>query len=509
MHSDYLTAERGNERNMTSMKTPLISMRGITKTFPDGTRANDGIDIDIQAGEIHAILGENGAGKTTLMNILSGIYRADSGSFLLRGAPAQIRSPKEAIRHGIVMVHQHFRLIPPHTVAENIVLGLGTSFLSPLKGIERLIREFSERYNLAVHPRSRICDLSVGEQQRVEIVKALIRGAECLILDEPTSVLTPQETRELFGILKRMKQERKAVIFITHKLEEVLQIADHITILRKGSVTASMPASDVDTGTRGAKEELAKKMVGREVILAVQKPPVPPEENVLEVTGLRVLDDRGRETVRGVSFDVRKGEVFGIVGVAGNGQGQLVEAIVGLRPLLDGSLLIRGDVGYIPEDRMGMGSVQDLTLAENSILTDYRNSCFGSGILLNLAYIREYAAMLVAKFSVVAPSVNVPAKQLSGGNLQRLILARELSRNTKLLIAEQPTHGLDVGSIEYVWRFLLEQRKNAGVLLVSGDLGEVLALSDRIGVMFKGGLTIFEQPLREKEEEIGLRMTGL
>jgi len=313
---------------MKSSKTPLISMRGISKTFPGGIRANDGIDIDIQAGEIHAILGENGAGKTTLMNILSGIYRADSGAFLLRGTLVQIRSPKEAIRHGIVMVHQHFRLIPPHTVAENIVLGLGTSFLCPLKGIERLIREFSERYNLVVNPKARVCDLSVGEQQRVEIVKALIRGAECLILDEPTSVLTPQETRELFGILKRMKQERKAIIFITHKLEEVLQIADHITILRKGSVTASMPASEVDTGKKGAKEELAKKMVGREVILAVQKLPVPPEENVLEVAGLRVLDDRGRETVRGVSFDVRKGEVFGIVGVAGNGQNQLVEAIV-------------------------------------------------------------------------------------------------------------------------------------------------------------------------------------
>ena len=488
---------------------PLISVRGITKTFSGGLRANDGIDIDIRGGEIHAILGENGAGKTTLMNILSGIYHADSGEFLLRGSPIHIRSPKESIGHGIVMVHQHFRLIPPHTVAENIVLGLGASFFSPLKGIERLIRDFSERYNLEVNPRARICDLSVGEQQRVEIVKALIRGATILILDEPTSVLTPQEIRELFGILKTMKKEGKAVIFITHKLEEVLQVADHITILRKGRVTASIPASSVDREKRGAKEGLAKKMVGREVILTVKKPSVPPEDVVLEVSDLRILDDRGRQTVKGISFDVRKGEVFGIVGVAGNGQGQLVEALAGLRPLLGGTVNIRGDVGYIPEDRMGMGSVQGLTIAENSILTQYRNSCFSRGFLFDLPSIRDYAGALMTKFSVIAPSMHVPAKQLSGGNLQRLILARELSRNTKLLIAEQPTHGLDVGSIEYVWRFLLEQRKNAGILLVSGDLGEVFALSDRIGVIFQGKLTIFEQPFTEKEEEIGLRMTGL
>ena len=489
--------------------TPVISMRKVTKTFPGGLCANDSIDIDIHGGEIHAVLGENGAGKTTLMNILSGIYRADSGTILLSGSPVTIKSPKEAIRHGIVMVHQHFRLIPPHTVAENIVLGLGTSFLSPLKGIERLIREFSERYNLTVHPKARICDLSVGEQQRVEIVKALIRGAKILILDEPTSVLTPQEIRDLFSILETMKREGKAVLFITHKLEEVLQIADRITILRRGKVTASMPASEVDREKRDAKEELARKMVGRDVILSVRKPPVTAQDVVLGVSGLRVLDDRGRETVRGISFDVRKGEVFGIVGVAGNGQGQLVEVLAGLRPPISGTVDIRGDVAYIPEDRMGMGSVQDLTIAENSILTQYRNSCFARGPLFYLPSIRDYAGALMAKFSVIAPSISVPAKQLSGGNLQRLILARELSRNTRLLIAEQPTHGLDVGSIEYVWKFLLEQRKNAGILLVSGDLGEALSLSDRIGVIFQGELTVFDKPFSEKEEEIGLKMMGL
>jgi ABC-type uncharacterized transport system ATPase subunit len=487
---------------------PLISMRKVQKTF-GGVRANDGIDLDIYGGEVHAILGENGAGKTTLMNILSGIYRADSGGFLMRGSPVSIKSPKDAIRLGIVMVHQHFRLIGPHTVAENVVLGLSTSFFSPLKGIERTIEEYSARYNLLVHPRARICDLSVGEQQRVEIVKALIRGAEVLILDEPTSVLTPQETKELFCILERMKEERKAVIFITHKLEEVLEVADRITILRRGTITASMPAAGVKKAGKKAKEELAKKMVGREVLLSVDKRPVAKSLPVLEIRDLRVEDDRGRETVKGLSFDVCRGEVFGIVGVAGNGQNQLVEALFGLRPAKSGTVAVHGDVGYIPEDRMGMGSVGELTLSENCILTQYKNSCFGGGVLFDLSYIREYTQALVAKFAVSAPSISTPAKQLSGGNLQRLILARELSRNTSLLIAEQPTHGLDVGSIEYVWRFLLEQRRNAGILLVSGDLGEVIALSDRIGVLYKGTLTLFEQPFEDKEEQIGLKMTGL
>jgi len=486
----------------------LVSMQGITKIFPRGLAANNNIDLDIYPGEIHAILGENGAGKTTLMNILSGIYRADKGKFFIRGKPAQIRSPKEAISQGIVMVHQHFRLIPPHTVAENIVLGLDTSFLSPLKEVERSIREFSAQYNLSIHPKARICDLSVGEQQRVEIVKALIRGANILVLDEPTSVLTPQETKEFFLILKKMKSEGKAIIFITHKLEEVLEIADHITILRKGKVTASIHSSQIDHTGKAAKAELALKMVGREVILNVEKKPVDIGDVILDVKSLRVLNDRGREAVKGISFSVRRGEVFGIVGVAGNGQGPLVEAITGLRPIFGGSFTVKGDVGYIPEDRLNMGSVPDLTVAENSILTHYKNRCFSGHLFLNLISIREWADNLISKFNIIAPDVNVRAKQLSGGNLQRLILARELSRNTQLLIAEQPTHGLDVGSIEYVWNFLLEQRKNAGIILVSGDLSEALSLCDRIGVMFQGNVSMFDSPFSDKIEEIGLKMTG-
>ncbi len=508
---EYPIVGRKNRKNIMRKTTtkPLVSMQGITKTFPGGLVANDNIDIDIYPGEIHAILGENGAGKTTLMNILSGIYRADKGEFFIRSKKAPIRSPKEAINQGIVMVHQHFRLIPPHTVAENIVLGLGRSFLSPLKEVEKSIREFSAKYNLSIHPRARICDLSVGEQQRVEIIKALIRGANILVLDEPTSVLTPQEIKELFSILKKMKSEGKAIIFITHKLEEVLEIADYITILRKGKITASIQPSQIDYKGPRAKAELALKMVGREVILDVEKRPVDKGDVVLEVKNLQVFNDRGLEAVKDVSFCVRCGEIFGIVGVAGNGQGPLVEAITGLRPITKGSFTVKGDLGYIPEDRLNMGSVPDLTVAENSILTHYKNSRFSGHLFLNLPSIQEWAEILVSKFNIITPNVNTLARQLSGGNLQRLILARELSGNSQLIIAEQPTHGLDVGSIEYVWNFLLEQRNNAGILLVSGDLSEVLSLCDRIGVMFQGQVTIFDHPFSDKIEEIGLKMTGM
>ncbi len=488
----------------------ILSMQNITKVFPGPVRANDGVDFNIHAGEIHALLGENGAGKTTLMNILSGIYRADEGEIRIHGIPVSFKTPRQSIEHGIGMVHQHFMLVPQHTVAENIALGLkGLPFVLPMRQIEKRIREFSEKYELYVDPRARVWQLSVGERQKVEIIKVLIRGATVLILDEPTSVLTPEEIEMLFQILKRMKAEGKAIVFITHKLGEVLEIADYITILRRGRVTASMYSSQIDRNEMKAKTELALKMVGKKVILKVEKKPAPVGKVVLEVKDVRVLNDRGREAVREVSFAVRRGEIFGVVGVAGNGQGPLVEAITGLRQIDGGSLEIKGSVGYIPEDRLNMGSVPDLTVAENSVLTNYKQSCFAGNFLLDLPAIREWAEVLVAKFNVRTPSVNLLAKQLSGGNLQRLILARELSRNSKLIIAEQPTHGLDVGSIEYVWDFLLQQRKNSGILLVSGDLSEVLSLCDRIGVMYKGEMTIFECPFSDKIEEIGLKMAGM
>ena len=491
-------------------KELVLSMRNIVKIFPGDVRANDGINFDARAGEIHALLGENGAGKTTLMNILSGLYRADEGEILFHGKHLSIKTPKQSIEHGIGMVHQHFMLVPQHTVAENIALGLkGLPFVLPMRHIEKRIEEFSEKYELYVDPRARIWQLSVGERQKVEIIKVLIRGVTVLILDEPTSVLTPEEIEKLFSILNRMKEEGKAVVFITHKLGEVLEVADHITILRRGRVTASMPSSQIDHNETKAKTELALKMVGKKVVLDVEKKPAAVDTVVLEADGLCVIDDRGREAVRNVSFSIRRGEIFGVVGVAGNGQVPLVEAITGLRQASCGKLQVWGAVGHIPEDRLNMGSVPDLSIAENSILTSYKQNCFSGRFLLDLPAIRDWAEVLVSKFKVRTPSIDLLAKQLSGGNLQRLILARELSRNSQLIIAEQPTHGLDVGSIEYVWQFLLEQRKNSGILIVSGDLGEALALCDRLGVMYKGEMTIFESPFHDKIEKIGLEMAGM
>jgi ABC-type uncharacterized transport system ATPase subunit len=506
---------------------PAVALRHITKVFPGGVVANEDVDLDVYDGEIHALLGENGAGKTTLMNILSGMVRADRGEILFRGRPLSVGSPREAIEHGIGMVHQHFMLIPSHTVSENIALGLHSlPFLSPMRAVEKKMREFSERYSLRVDPKARVWQLSVGERQRVEIIKVLMRGARTLILDEPTSVLSPDEISTLFHILTTMKAEGKAIVFITHKLGEVLETADRITILRRGRVTARMAASRIrgkgtgDGGGRGAggasgafteaKKELAYKMVGREVILSMEREKVYQGETVLSADALRVLGDRGREAVRNVSFSVRRGEVFGVVGVAGNGQRELAEAIAGLRPVTGGTVTLEGKAAYIPEDRLHMGAVPDLSIAENSILTQYRERAFSKGPFLDLASMREWARALSSRYKVMAADLNSPARQLSGGNLQRLILARELSGNARLLVAEQPTHGLDVGSTEDIWRELLEKRKNGAVLLVSGDLSEALELCDRIGVMYKGTMTVVEGPFTdEKVKEIGIRMAGV
>ncbi len=489
---------------------PYLSMRGITKTFSGGIAANDAISLDVCAGQIHALLGENGAGKTTLMNVLSGFYKPDRGGIELLGEPVEFKSPRDAIAAGIGMVHQHFMLVPRHTVAENIALGLqGLSFFSPLKSIGKKIREFSARYELFVEPEARVWQLSAGERQKVEIIKVLLRGAQVLILDEPTSVLTPDEISNLFTILRRMRDEGKAIVFITHKLGEVFELADHITILRRGKVTARMSASDIRKDECDAKSELALKMVGREVILSVDREEKPFGETVLDARDLTVLDERGRTAVKNVSFSIRRGEIFGVVGVAGNGQAPLVRAVTGLACICSGSADINGTVCYIPEDRMHMGSVGDLTVAENSVLTRYRESGFSGTFLLDLPAIHRWSESLVSGFSVLTPSVDTPARQLSGGNLQRLILARELSRDGSLIVAEQPTHGLDVGSIEFVWKFLLEQRDRSGILLVTGDLGEALELCDRVGVMYRGTMHIFERPFDPWMEKIGLCMTGI
>ncbi|MGQ9631526.1 MAG: ABC transporter ATP-binding protein [bacterium] len=486
-----------------------VSMRGIRKSFSQ-VLANSDVDFEVKVGEIHALLGENGAGKTTLMKILSGLYRPDEGEILVYGRRVHLRSPKDAMDLGIGMVHQHFELVPNFTVAQNILLGASRDLLSEKASREREIRELSERYGLEVDPQAQVWQLSVGEQQRVEILKMLYRKVRILILDEPTAALTAQEIEKLFSTLRRIAREGCSVIFITHKLEEVLEIADHITVLRRGKVMASISPSQIKHKGQAARMELARMMVGREVILRVEREPVDLGDVVLEVEGLRVFDDRGREAVRGVSFSVRRGEVLGIIGVAGNGQREMVEAIVGLRPIAGGRVLVKGgDVGYIPEDRLGRGSAPNLNLAENIILTCYKD--FSGRWFLNLPSIRRRAKELALDFKIVAPSSNALARQLSGGNLQRLILARELSREPRLLIAEQPTHGLDVASTEDVWKALLGRRRTAGILLVSGDLREVLSLSDRIGVMFRGEIvdiiSVRDEPSRV--EEIGLMMTGL
>ncbi|HDM27029.1 MAG TPA: ABC transporter ATP-binding protein, partial [Candidatus Bathyarchaeota archaeon] len=462
---------------------------------------------------------ENGAGKTTLMNILYGIYQPDEGEIYVRGRRVRIRSPKDAIRLGIGMVHQHFMLVYTHTVAENIALGLPTAkFFLPLREVEEKIRELSERYGLKVDPKAKIWQLSTGEQQRVEILKILYRGAEVLILDEPTAVLTPREAEELFAVMRRMAKEGRAIVFITHKLEEVMAVSDRVTVLRKGRVVATLKTSETD------KRELARLMVGREVLFRLEKAPAKLGRVVLDVKNLKALNDRGLVAVRGVSFQVREGEIFGIAGVAGNGQKELVEAITGLRRAEEGKILLMGEditnhtprdlidrgVYHIPEERIRMGLVPNMTVAENLVLKSYRRPPFCRSLLLDYGEIRKYAEKMVSKYNIVTPSIDTPAKLLSGGNIQRLILARETSGRPRLVVAAHPTYGLDVGATEYIRKLLLKLREQgAAILLVSEDLEEVLTLSDRVAVMFEGQFMGVLKAEEADMEEIGLMMAGV
>ena len=497
------------------MAQTVISMKGITKRFP-GVLANDHVDLELHPGKIHALLGENGAGKTTLMNILSGRYRPDEGAITLGRNEVRFSSPRDALRAGIGMVYQHFMLIPNQTVAENIALGMkAPRFFLPRARIEEEVARLSKTYGLALDPGAHIDELSLGQQQRVEILKLLYRNVDVLILDEPTAVLTPSEIEELFATLKNIAREGRSVIFITHKLEEVLEIADEITILRKGRVVAHLSPGDVES-----RRELARLMVGREVVLKVEKEPAVPGEVVLELRDCSGVDERGHAAFQHMTFAVRKGEIVAIVGVAGNGQSELVSAIMGLRPLSGGELLILGkrvhygdrslsdEVGYIPEDRLGTGSIPNLDLVDNLVLTSYPRFCRKGLFQRDLA--AAEGERLLSKFHVVAPGVQALARQLSGGNLQKIILARELSKNPRLLIAEQPTHGLDIGATEEVWTEILRQRETAGILLVSGDLKEVLSLSDRIGVIFRGRLMdVFSVEDEDWIGEIGPMMAGV
>jgi simple sugar transport system ATP-binding protein len=497
---------------------PILELRSITKRFP-GVVANDGIDFDLLPGEVHALLGENGAGKSTLMNIVYGLYRPDSGEILIRGKPVTLGSAREAIAQGIGMVHQHFMLIPVMTVAENIVLASEPTHAGVLldyaAAVER-VRELSERFGLAVDPEARVENIGVGQEQRVEIVKALYRGAEILILDEPTAVLTPQEAAELFEIIRGLQAQGKSIIFISHKLKEVLQIADRITVLRRGrKVETISRAGATETG-------LARMMVGREVLLRVEKKPAAPGELMLEVHDLSVLNDRGLSAVRGVSFDVRAGEIVGLAGVDGNGQTELIDALAGLRRPGGGEIRVRGQdvtrasarrvldlgVGHIPEDRQRRGLVLEFSLAENLALHDYDeepNSRFGWLFPRRLI---TRARKLLREFDVRGGGPQTRAAALSGGNQQKVVIAREVGGDPDVLIAAQPTRGLDVGAIEYVHRRLVEVRdESKAVLLVSLELDEIRALSDRILVIYEGRI-VGEYDSDVAEEELGIAMTG-
>ncbi len=496
----------------------ILEMRGITKRFP-GVVANDQVDFDLRNGEIHALLGENGAGKSTLMNILYGLYKPDEGEILVGGKPGSFGSAKDAIEAGIGMVHQHFMLIPVMTVAENIVLAQEPTHAGALLDFDAArerVRHLAQTFNFAINPDARVEEISVGQQQRVEILKALYRRADILILDEPTAVLTPQEAQELFEILRTLVREGMSVIFISHKLNEVLEIADRITVLRRGKMIDTVPRA-------GATEEgLAKMMVGREVLLRVEKKPAQPTDPLLEVRDLHVNDDRHLAAVRDVSFVVRAGEIVGIAGVEGNGQSELIEAITGLRRVEEGEIAVGGrvvthatarkmldaGVGHIPEDRQRRGLVLEFTIAENIALHDYRYSPDSRFGWLFPRRLVQRARQLIREFDVRGGGPNTRAASLSGGNQQKVIAAREVARDPKVLVAAQPTRGLDVGAIEYLHRRLVEERdEGRAILLVSLELDEVLSLSDRILVMYEGRI-VGEHGAEATEEEIGLEMLG-
>ncbi len=505
-------------RNRETAMTLVIEAKDITKQFP-GVLANDHVDFDLHTGEIHALLGENGAGKTTLMNVLYGLYKPDSGQISVNGKPIVIRSPKDSIQAGIGMVHQHFMLIPVFNVAENIMLGDETVRYGKLdeKTVAKRVLELSHQYGLEVDPAALVGQLPVGVQQRVEIVKALYRNAQILILDEPTAVLTPQEADDLFIIMRELTKRGVSIIFITHKLKEVLAVADRITVMRAGKVVGTVKPQET------SEKKLAAMMVGREVILKVEKGKAKPGAEVLKVEGLKAHDKRGLETVGGVSFHVRAGEVLGIAGVQGNGQTELVEALTGLRPMAGGKMWFSGKdmtdkpprpitetgMAHIPEDRQRHGLVLAYTVADNMVLNTYYQPPFGVRGVLQPAAIDANARKLIQDYDVRTPSPYVPVKKLSGGNQQKVIVARELSHPVKLLVANQPTRGLDVGSIEYIHKEIVIMRdRGVAVLLVSAELDEIMALSDRIAVMYRGQIVATVDAAKVTREQLGLWMAG-
>ncbi|CAG7629132.1 ABC transporter ATP-binding protein [Paenibacillus allorhizosphaerae] len=495
-----------------------VEMRGITKRFP-GIVANDGISLSLREGEILALLGENGAGKSTLMNILFGLYQPDEGEIYVNGNPVSIPNPGMAIELGLGMVHQHFKLVQPFTVTENIILGM-----EPKRGLrvdfrsaEKQVAELSERYGLRVDPRARVEDISVGMQQRVEILKTLYRGADILIFDEPTAVLTPQEISELMDIMRKLVAEGKSMILITHKLKEIMAIADRVTVIRRGKVIDTLQVKDTNP------DELAAKMVGREVSFRLEKSEKKPGEPVLSVNEVTARGVNGLPVLNGVTLEVRGGEILGLAGVDGNGQSELIEALTGLRGIDSGNVRLNGreiagrsprhiaesGLAHIPEDRHKRGLVLDFSMSENMVLKSYYSPAFNRGGFLDYAAIDKQAQRLIAEFDVRTPGTHTPARALSGGNQQKAIIAREVDQDPDLLIAAQPTRGLDVGAIEFIHKRLLDQRnKGKAVLLVSLELDEILKLSDRIAVIYEGRIVGDVDPEQTTDRELGLMMSG-
>ncbi len=494
-----------------------LSLKNICKNFP-GVCANSDISIDFKASEVHALLGENGAGKTTLMNIIYGRYNQDKGDILINNKKINIRSPKDAISSGIGMVHQHFMLVQNHTVCENILLGYKQApFFYPQKKFKNKIKEYSDKFNLHINPDAKIWELSAGEQQRVEILKALIRNIKLLILDEPTSVLTPNETSDLFKTIKNLVQSGLGVIFISHKLDEVFAISDQITVLRNGKVVGSVVPGDT------SKNELARMMVGREIVSTYEKKQKKESNVALSVDDLWVKSDRDTFAVKGISFKINRGEILGIAGVSGNGQRQLVEAITGLRKPCKGKIeifnhdishknakeIFRLKVGHIPEERLVFGCVPNLSIMENSILKEYDSPSFCKNMILNFEKIQNHTRKLIEDFSITTVSINNPIKLLSGGNIQKFICAREFSSKPELLIAAHPTYGLDIAATDYIRRLFLKKRdEGCSILLVSEDLEEILTISDRVLVMFNGTISGIFIPGEISMEKIGLMMAG-
>jgi simple sugar transport system ATP-binding protein len=498
-------------------KINRLEMIDIAKSF-QGVIANSDINVSIGEGEILGLLGENGAGKTTLMNILYGLYQPDSGAIRINGKNIRIKSPVDSRHHGIGMVHQHFMLIQNHSVAENIALGYEMApLMYPQRKIKDNISSFSQKFNFNIDPSKKIWQLSAGEQQRVEIIKALINGADLLILDEPTSVLTSQETQDLFQNLREMKAQGHLIILISHKLDEILAICDRVTVLQKGRIVGSAQTADVD------KKSLARMMIGRDIIFQIEKEPMERSDKVVTVENIVIKDDKDLEAVKGISFDIFRNEIFGIAGVSGNGQRELVESITGLRTVESGKITIDGNditnesvrciynfgIAHVPEERIKFGIAPGLCLYDNAILKQHHKPKYSNKFFLAYSKIKQHAQRLLSDFKVMAPSINVQTKNLSGGNIQKLILGREISEDPSLLVASHPTYGLDVGATEYLRKQLLKRRREGGaVLLVSEDLEEIFELCDRIAVMFRGefmGILNSDDP---QLNDIGLMMAG-